>query len=167
MYLPFETMPGHSRVWVYQANRKFSPGEQQLLSAGLQALCEQWSTHGAPLHTSFSIQHEQFVIMAVDEQHLGASGCSIDGSVHYLIGLQEKLGIDFFDRTRVAFLLNGVVVQHHLAELKTLFQNQILFGDTHAFNNVVGTKSDWEKHWQVEVRNSWLARYLPPSAVVS
>jgi len=27
MYIPFDELPGHSRVWIYQSNRKFSDEE--------------------------------------------------------------------------------------------------------------------------------------------
>ncbi len=158
-------MPGHSRVWVYQANRMFTVAERNHLNTELQELCNQWSTHGTPLRASFTLQFDQFVVMAVDEHHQGASGCSIDGSVHFLKSLQNNLGLDFFDRTRVAFLMDQKVVQHGLSELKTLFESKTLSAGTISFDNTVNTKDAWEKGWQVPVGNSWLARYLPKSAV--
>ena len=158
-------MPGHSRVWVYQANRMFTIAERNHLNTELEELCNQWSTHGTPLLASFTLQFDQFVVMAVDAQHQGASGCSIDGSVHFLKSLQKSLGLDFFDRTMVAFLMDQKVVQHGLSGLKTLFENKALTADTISFNNTVITKDAWEKGWQVPVENSWLARYLPKSAV--
>lgn len=162
MYLPFETMPGHSRVWIYQANRTLNETEKDYLVQGLTNLCDQWSAHGVPLHTSFTFQFDRFVILAVDD---GASGCSIDASIHHLQGLQEKLGIDLFDRTRVAFRQGEKIFLHPLKDLKHLFQNQTLTGDTLAFNNLVSTKAEWEKQWQVPVRDSWLSRHLPQSVV--
>ncbi len=158
-------MQGLARVWVYQANKKFAQDQKEFLSAGLRDLCEEWSAHGAPLHTSFTLSHDQFVIMFVDEQHLGASGCSIDNSVRFLKSLQDKIGLDFFNRTQVAFLLDGSVVLYDLAELKTLFENHTLSGNTITFNNLVNNKEEWEKQWQVPAKNSWMARYLPKSVV--
>ena len=103
MYTPFDNIPGHARLWIYQGNRRFTEAEKEQLHSGLTALCEKWSAHDMPLHTSYTIQFDQFVILAVDEQVNGASGCSIDGSVRYLKSLQSQFGLDFFDRTRVAF----------------------------------------------------------------
>ncbi len=96
MHVPFEKLPGHSRLWIYQANRPLTADEKEYLTQGLKDLCDQWSAHGVPLRTSFALPFDRFVVLAVDE---GASGCSIDSSVRFLKGLQEKLGIDFFDRT--------------------------------------------------------------------
>lgn len=162
MYLPFESMPGHSRVWIYQANRALTAIEKDFLVKGLTNLCDQWSAHGNPLRTSFTFQFDRFVILAVDEE---ASGCSIDASIHHLQSLQEKLGIDLFDRTQVAFKQGENIILHPLKDLKNLFQNQTLTGDTIAFNNLVSTKAEWENQWQVQVRNSWLSRHLPQSVV--
>jgi len=165
MYLPFESLPDHSRVWVYQANRNFSATEKNQLSKGLTDLCEQWAAHGTPLHTSFTIAFDRFVIMAVDEQQHGASGCSIDGSVRYLKGLQNELGLDFFDRSNVAFLQNSNVVVYPLVDLKSLFEIRTLSAQMIAFNNLVATKAEWKLNWQQPVANSWMARYLPKTAV--
>jgi hypothetical protein len=162
MHLPFETMPAHSRVWIYQANRTLTAPEKDYLVKGLTNLCDQWSAHGIPLRTSFTLQFDRFVVLAVDE---GASGCSIDASIHHLQSLQDKLGIDLFDRTQVAFRQGEDIILHPLKELKNLFRNQILTGDTIAFNNLVSTKAEWEKQWQTTVRDSWLSRHLPQSAV--
>lgn len=175
MYLPFDSMPGHSRLWIYQANRAFTPSEKEDLSKGLKNLCDEWSAHGTPLHTSFSIPFDHFVVLAVDEQQNGASGCSIDGSVRFLKNLQQEAGLDFFDRTRAAFLRTSLpvaagatspeVALHALPELRTLFQNGTLSAETITFNNMVTTKAAWENHWQIQVKDSWLARYLPKTEV--
>ena len=165
MYRSFDSMPAHARLWIYQANRSFSTAEKEQLFNGLKDLCEQWSAHGTPLHTSFTIQFDQFVIMAVDEKVNGASGCSIDGSVRYLKSLQDQLGIDFFDRTCVAFLQEGKIIVHPVVGIRNLFESYALLAETVTFNNTLTTKGEWEKHWRVPVKDSWLARYLPKTTV--
>ncbi len=165
MYRSFDSMPAHARLWIYQANRSFSTAEKEQLFNGLKDLCEQWSAHGTPLQTSFVIQFDQFIIMAVDEQVNGASGCSIDGTVRFMKSLQDQLGIDFFDRTRVAFLKEGKIIVHTVTEVRNLFESQALSAETVTFNNTVTTKAEWEKHWRVPVKESWLARYLPKTSV--
>ncbi len=165
MYIPFDSLPGYSRIWIYPANRVITPVEKNYLSSGLKKLCEQWSAHNTPLHTSFLIALDYFIILGVDEQKNGASGCSIDSSVHFLKSLQQEAGIDFFDRSQVSFLQDSTISQFPRTELKTLFENRTLSADTITFNNSVTTKSDWESHWQEPVRTSWLARYLPKTTV--
>ena len=165
MYRPFDSIPAEARVWIYQASRPFTPQESGFLMQELRGLCDQWSAHGQPLQTSFSIEHNQFVILAVDETHNGASGCSIDGSVRILKELERQSGLDFFDRKRIAFLSDESVILHPFASLPILFENKTLSGETITFDNTITLKEDWERGWKIPVKQSWLAHYLPKSAV--
>ena len=166
MYLPFQQMPGDARLWIYQADRALSDVERAAVENSLHHLCDTWSAHGTPLHTSFRIEHSQFILLAVDEHQAGASGCSIDGTVRLLKSMQERLGIDFFNRQQVAFADGESVRLHRLSELKTLFENGILTADSLTFNNALTSKAQWEKGWRVPVKDSWLSRYLPKAAGV-
>ncbi len=165
MYKAFESMPAHSRLWVYQSNRKFTVTERPILEEGLKSLCSDWTAHGAPLHTSFTIAYDQFVVIAVDEQVHGASGCSIDSSVHFLHSLEKELGLDFFDRSLVAFIDGTEINSYPFTSIKTLLADGTLSPESVSFNNAVVTKADWEKHWLVAVKDSWMARFLPKTPV--
>src|ERR1041385_5906330 len=101
MYVKFNELPENSRIWIYQASRKLSPTEKQLAEAALQEFCESWVAHQQPLKTSFSIEHDQFIILATDEDYHLPSGCSIDSSVRALKALGSQLGGDLFDRTKI------------------------------------------------------------------
>jgi hypothetical protein len=166
MYLPFDQMPGDARLWIYQADRALSEMEYAAVENSLHHLCDTWLAHGAPLRTSFRIAYNHFIILAVDERQAGASGCSIDGSVRLLKSLQERLGVDFFNRQRVAFVDADSIRLHGTGDLKTLFESGILTADSITFNNALSTKADWESMWRVPARESWLSRYLPKAAGV-
>lgn len=167
MYLPFDQMPGDARLWIYQADRPLTDPERAAVESDLHHLCSAWSAHGTPLRTSFRLEHNLFILLAVDERQAGASGCSIDGTVRLLKSLQTRLGVDFFNRQRVAYLEGTSVRTCNLAELKTLFQNGILTADTVTFNNALTSKAEWENGWRVPVRNSWVSRHLPKATGVA
>jgi hypothetical protein len=164
MYAPFHEMPDDARIWIYQADRRFSAEEHASIESDLLHLCQNWLAHGAPLKTSFRIDYNQFITLAVDERNLGASGCSIDGTVRLLKSLQQRLGMDFFDRESIAFLDGSNVKLYPLSRLKTLFMEGVLSGESVTFNNTLTKKAEWEKEWKAGVKNSWLARYLPKPA---
>lgn len=166
MYKPFDEMPGLSRLWIYQSTRKFTPQDRAEVERTLMHLCKSWTAHNNPLQTSFKIEFDQFILLAVDERTAGASGCSIDGSVRLLKELQQTLGVDFFDHSQVAFLEDGNIVLHPFTQLKTLFERGILNGDSVAFNNTLTSKADWEQQWCSPAKASWLSRYLPKAAGV-
>jgi len=167
MKVSFEELADTSRLWIYQASRIFTGAEEQMIQEELQAFCEQWAAHGHPLKTGFKIVHGQFVILAADETYHLPSGCSIDSSVHVIQSLEKKTGIDFFDRTLVAFRLNEEVKLIPMNKLKDDFANGTLTSETLSFNNLIATKGEWQNNWLVPVKNSWLARYLPKSVVAS
>jgi hypothetical protein len=110
------------------------------------------------------LEYNQFIILAVDERPAGASGCSIDGSVRFLKGLQHSVGIDFFNRRLVAFFDGSSIRMHPVTELKNLFEAGILSPDSVTFNNALATKEDWTKSWKISAKESWLSRFLPKPA---
>jgi hypothetical protein len=161
MFVPFESMPPASRIWIFQANRPLSPSETQTAEARLRQFTEEWSVHGTPFETSFSIRDNQFIVLAADERQQNASGCSIDSSVRALKDLEQHFGIDLFDRNLVAFEADGKVVTVPLKDLKEKFHTGILTSETLTFNNVVSTKADLDTHWLVRAGETWLRRYIP------
>ncbi|MFN6088312.1 MAG: hypothetical protein ACK47E_06165 [Cyclobacteriaceae bacterium] len=165
MYVPFHSLPDHARIWVYQASRKLTDAEAEEVCSSQQAFCKQWEAHGQALHSSFKIEYNQFLIVGVDEGVHSASGCSIDGSVRILKGYHSELGVDFLDSSQVAFLLNSEVKLFPRLELKSLFESGQLNGATRTFNNLVATKADFEKQWEIPVEKSWLVKYLPKSSL--
>jgi hypothetical protein len=78
--------------------------------------------------------------------------------------VQQALGLDFFDRQKAAFLKGETISLSPISELKTLFENNVLTGEQITFNNAITTKAEWENSWKVQVKDSWLSRYLPKSA---
>lgn len=160
MFVPFENMPKHSRVWVYQANRKLTESEESWLNKVSQMFCEQWAAHGSDLKSSFKLYHRQFLVLAVDEAASLPSGCSIDSSVHLVREAEAKLGLDFFDRTQVGFLRDDEVQLTPMSSLKGKIQDGEILAETLTFNNLVATIDDLDNRWTIPARESWLKKYF-------
>ncbi len=167
MFVPFTEIHDRARVWIYQAKRKFNSEEAKIISQALQAFTEGWLVHGSPMQASFDLRYDQFVILAADEQANAASGCSIDDSVRTLKKLGVELGIDFFDRSIVAFRKGEHVFTLGSSDLKEKLKEGIWNQDSLVFNNLVGTKGDLNHAWLVPAASTWLSRYLPRQTVVS
>lgn len=160
MYVQFDLMPKDSRVWIYQADRKLGPNEVEWLSKCSNIFCEQWSAHGQELKTSYKVFYDQFLILTVDEEASLPSGCSIDSSVHLINQAQDKIGVSFFDRLKVAFMEDDDVITNPLAEIKTKIALGEISKSTSTFNNLVSTIGELETNWKVPVGESWLAKYF-------
>jgi hypothetical protein len=165
MLVDFKELGNSSKIWIYQTDRFITSSEERRIAETFTEYCQQWSVHGQPLRTSFKIEHHYFIILGVDEEYSNVSGCSIDASVHTLKALQKELNSDFFDRNRVAFLLNNEVKTYALPEVKKFFSTGEFDAKTLVFNNVITTKAELEKKWLVPAEESWLAKYIPNSTV--
>jgi hypothetical protein len=161
MYLLFNQMPDHARVWVYQSDRKFTSEELHWISERLKAFCEQWNSHGSLMPTSFQIRYDQVIILSVDESNLGASGCSIDSSVRVLREIEQNFNLNLLDQGKVSYLTNqdSLKVVKALG-IKSKVAEGILQAETIVLNPVVSKKSDLDSNWLIQAKESWLNKYF-------
>ncbi len=161
MFVPFESLPPTSRVWVFQASRPLTAPEMEAADAALRAFTDEWAVHGTPMETSYNIRHNRFIVLAADESRQAASGCSIDSSVRVLKEIEIRLDITLLDRNQVAFLRDDNVEAWPLNVLKEKFTGGILNEHTLTFNNLISTKAELEDRWLLPVSETWVKRYLP------
>jgi hypothetical protein len=166
MFVPFESLPDTSRIWIYQSKRKFILPELSAISDVLSAFTNQWNAHGVPLRSSFEIQFDQFIILAVDEGANSASGCSIDDSVRIIKMLSEKLGVELFDRTKIAFKVESGIITIPLDELKEKYREGLWNNETLVVNNLITSKGELAGGWLIPAEQTWIRRYLPDKAVI-
>lgn len=164
MFVPFDQLPPTARVWIYQADKKFTDEQKRILSGNLRAFTEGWQVHGEPIDASFDLRFDRFVVLAANDP---TSGCSIDHSVRTLKEIGHTTGLDFFDRSLVAFQKGDDVTVVPLAALKHAYETSAWDAGTLTFNNLVDTKGALENSWRVPAGSSWLKRYLPSQAVES
>lgn len=160
MYLEFDQMPSNSRVWIYQAARSFSQSEEDLIQSTLQAFCKEWQTHGNPMTSSFEIQDHQILILTVDETHLGASGCAIDGSVKVLRTLETKLNNNLTDQGKVSYKS-----MDHIIEVTPALgiKSKVLAGEitatTSVINPLIKYKKELNSIW-ITADKTWINKYF-------
>jgi hypothetical protein len=165
MFIPFENMPDHARLWIYQANRNLSEVEEKAVFQLGQVFISRWSTHGQPLNASLKIYYQRFIIIAVDEQHTQASGCSVDSSVAFVKEIENKFNtpgqpLHLFDRTLVAFKGEDGIRMLSLAEAKKQIAEGSIPAEAPTFNNLINTKAQLDTDWIIPVKNPWLGKYL-------
>ncbi len=103
MLADFKKLPDTSRVWIYQANRSFSDKELQELQVELESFIEGWTAHSSDLKAGYEIRYNRFIILALDQSLTSASGCSIDASVHFIQGLEQKYNVSLLDKMNVSY----------------------------------------------------------------
>ncbi len=153
-------MPQDARLWVYQSNRILSDAEVKAVEEEGLKFISDWSAHGASLKASFDVLHNLFVVIAVDEKLALASGCSIDKSVHFVKELEQKLGLNLFDRMQVAYRSSNEIKVCKLSEFEKLASQGIVNESTIVFNNMVASKEAFDSQWEVPLKQSWQSRVL-------
>ncbi len=152
------------RIWFYGANRRLIEDEKALIEKELDAFCANWAAHGEKLKCGYSIENNQFLLLAVDEGVAHASGCSIDSSVAIIRKLDESLKLDLFNRLNV-FLLNEdnvKTVSHQ--EVKEMINSSQLDADSKLVNTLPKNMGDWLDRSNVLLSESWLNKYLSKPA---
>lgn len=155
-YLLDGSFHADSRVWIYQCNRLFSIGEALEVEDLLKEFIQRWNSHGVPVKGEAHLFFGQFIILLADETAMGVSGCSTDSSVRLIKDIEEKFGVNMFDRTTLAFVVKDKVQLLPMTQLQYAIDNGFINGDTPYFNNLVQSKEDLETKWIVPVKESWL-----------
>jgi hypothetical protein len=146
-----------SRVWIYQSSRLFTMSEALEIEEMLKQFTAQWKSHGVPVKGAAHLFFGQFIILIADETATGVSGCSTDSSVRLVKDIEQRFGVNMFDRINLAFVVKDKVQLLPLNQLQYAFENGFIDGNTLYFNNLVQTKAELEEQWIVPVKNSWLA----------
>ena len=147
-----------SRVWIYQASRVFSLQEALEIEELLNEFATQWKSHGTPVKGSAYLFFGQFVVLIADETATGVSGCSTDSSVRLIKDIEQRFGVNMFDRTTLAFIVKEKVQLLPLSQLQYAVDNGFIGTDTLYFNNLVQTKEELENRWIIPVKDSWLTK---------
>lgn len=120
-----------------------------------------WQSHGTPLRAAFEVLYQRFVVLAVDEAHANASGCSIDKSVHFVQALAQEHGLNLFDRMQVAYREGNAIKTAHMHDFGDMLAAGTVTSNTVVFNNLVQTVAELQTSWEVPVEKSWHARMIP------
>ena len=160
MFVPFETLPDTSRVWIYQANRPFSEPEVQEISKKLQLFVEQWTAHGADLKASFDIKYNRFITLALDQEMNVATGCSIDASVQFIQQLEKDYQVDLLDKMNVSYKQGEYIAYKTLTDFRKMAKDKAVSPKTIVFNNLVNSKAEYISQWEVPASESWHNRFL-------
>ena len=160
MLVPFSSLPDHARVWIYPASRIFTETEKEEISEILAQFLNQWSTHGSPLKTALTLPYDRFIVIGLDEEVQGASGCSIDASVHLIQQLEQKFNLTLLDKMNVCYRDNDQIHYTALKDFRKLAKTPKVNLATIVFNNLVVDKAEYESIWEVPAYDSWHARFI-------
>lgn len=160
MLVDFNTLPEHSRVWIYQANRSFSDEELTEITQKLDTFITNWTAHGADLNAGYNIRYKRFIILAVDQTSQSATGCSIDASVRFIQQLEQDYNVDLMDKMNVSYKQGQFVAHKTLLDFKKMVKDKAVSKNTIVFNNLVINIEELNENWEVPAEDSWHSRFF-------
>ncbi|WP_375419433.1 hypothetical protein [uncultured Hymenobacter sp.] len=160
MITSFDQLPDAARVWIYQARRLLTETELRAAAPALTEFVADWTSHGRALRAGAAFFHQQFLVIGLDESQAGASGCSIDASVHFVRALEEKGGVGMLDKSQLAFLVDGAVRLLDRRELRAAVAAGELSAESLYFDNTITTVGQLRATWPAPAGQTWLRKYF-------
>jgi hypothetical protein len=160
MIVPFEQLSPSSRLWIYSSKTAFSEEQKHIIKEELESFIVTWEAHGASLKASYKIEHEHFIILAVDENYHEASGCSIDKSVQVIRNIESRAKVDLMDRLAIFVWDNNNVRVLNAGGIKEMIKSNLLTSDTQVFDNSITNLNDYQYLRLKSAGNTWLKRYF-------
>jgi len=156
----YEVLPDTTRVWIYQAQTPFTENKIAEIRQHISNFTTSWVSHNNQLRAFGDIYHNQFIVLMVDESLAGASGCSIDKSVHFIKQIEQHYNVDLFDRMTFTYKDGEAVKSAPRMEFSQLYQSGKINDTTLVFDNLVKTKADFEANWVKPLGESWHKRMV-------
>jgi hypothetical protein len=153
-------MPLDARLWVYQSNRNLLDKEVATIEQMGDMFITDWSAHGASLKASFTVLHNLFIVISVDESQAMASGCSIDKALKFIQHLEKEMNLNLLDRMQVAYRTDNEIRTCSLSQFENLAKSKNITENTIVFNNMVTTKAAFDTNWEIPLSESWQNRVL-------
>lgn len=142
-------------MWIYQSDKKLADEVVQQVQQRLNAFTAEWTAHNNQLKAKAEIRYNRFLILIVDETQAGASGCSIDKSVHFMQRLEQEFGLNLFDRFNLAYREGNEVLSLPRRDFEEMLKQGKLNKESIVYNNLVQNLTELQTKWEVPFKDSW------------
>ena len=106
------------------------------------------------LKSAVKILEDYFIIVALDESHETASGCSIDTLQNNIQNIEKEINISLLERLNVYVIKNGEIESIPLFKLKDSVDDDTLFYDL-----TINYKKDIATYLK-PIKDGWCSNYL-------
>lgn len=148
-----------SRIWIFQANRKFTTEEKETIISKLKSFMADWNAHGAALLADFDLPYDQFIVVGVDENQAAASGCSIDKLTKIMRELDADYNFNLLNRMLVSYEEEGEVKIEKLPTFKKNVKEGV-YQNINVFNNGISSLKEFKEAWILPLEESWAKTLL-------
>lgn len=155
MLVPFDSLPGTSRVYYYPSSRKFYTDELPGVISKVEAFCQ--GLAGSKI--GYKMMYDRFIIFFVSD----VTPLSIelnDKLVEFVLNLEQDYEINLLDKVNVCFKQGEFVQRKEIQEFKKLIKNRSVSRRTLVLDPMMNSKDEFLSNWEVPLSESWLAHLL-------
>jgi hypothetical protein len=154
----FKQLPSYSKVWIYQSNKQIDDITAEKISNDVKQFVAGWTAHSEKVIADGAVLFNYFVVLVADENAVKVSGCSIDSSVHFIQILQEKYGLNFFDRFYTVYADGTEIKGADKDTFRQLLDEGNINSETPVFNTLIQTLEQLQHNWMLPLKQSWHKR---------
>jgi len=129
MLVEFSKISDESKVWIYSSEKKLNMNQIEYIENKISNHLVNWQSHKKDIEAAVNIVENRFVIIAVDETKVSASGCSIDSLYRLIQDIELQLSISLLNRLNVYCVINDNIVCLPISSLKDKVDSSTLFYD--------------------------------------
>ena len=148
-----------NRVWTYVISKPIGNEALEELKAKGDAFVTGWTAHENKLVASFDILQDRIVLVRVNEDVSGASGCSIDKLTRFIREAEAAFGIELLNRFLVAYKSDNGIEVIHASKIKELLAQHSITENTVVYNTAAANETELAA-WEQPLKATWLSKYL-------
>ena len=160
MKVDFENISNKSRIWIYQSNDEFNKSDIKIINEKSDEFIKNWKAHNKDLKSAYTILHNRFIVIAIDEDFNPIGGCSIDYSLRLIKDISNTINKNLLDRMTIIYRDNTIINSISLNEFKSQIKNGLFSNDTLIFDTTINSKQDLLDKFEVKLSNSWLSKFM-------
>jgi hypothetical protein len=153
-------LPETSRVWIYQNKGPIPAAALPEIASAVDRFATQWVSHNQQMSAKGIILHNRFIVLIADESRVGAGGCSIDSSVHFIKSLEQQYGLDLFDRMTFSYRDGSGIHTVDRDTFSKRYQEGIIDDNTIVFDTLVNNKKALDHEFEKPLGQSWHQRMV-------
>jgi len=154
MLADFHTLPDSSRIWLYASEKDLTTDQQNHILTYIAEHLKGWNAHKVPLTAGVTILENHFIVIALDENKNGASGCSIDTLQKTIQELEKDLSIALMNRLNVFCKIGEIIKVIPSFKLGVIANEDTLFYDL-----TIQRKEELSNYLK-PIKEGWAKSYL-------
>jgi len=154
MLTDFNNLPEDARIWIYASETSLNSNQQKEIINILSDHLEGWNAHKVPLTAGVTILENHFIVVALDENKNGASGCSIDTLQQKVQEIEKEFSISLMNRLNIFCEIEGEIESIPSFKLK-----KIANGNTFFYDLTIQNKSELHSYLK-PIKDGWCSKFL-------